>query len=231
MDTNREIRKKATALVREDFWSNALAAIAAAVLGGAGASALVIEVAALLLSGGNRWLSLALTVQIILSIIIGGMVELGCDRRCLRVRKGEKVGLGELFAFRRSMFKALTLRLLICGEITLRLLLLIVPGVMAAFQYALAPYLMAQNPSLEPPEAIKQSSLLMKGYKERLLRFYLGYFGLFLLSVLTFGIGFIFLIPCFKAGMTEFYAQRIAEHDMDVRCARAKIHHENGGTV
>lgn len=226
MDSNREIRKKARARLAGRWPSSILVSLLAGLMGGVGICVFMLELPVMLLlekSAGQLWLALALTVHIVLGLALGCLTELGQDRYYLLARTGKEPEIQELFSLRVIWFKALTLRLLRCGETLLRLLLLIVPGVIALFQYALAPFLLAQNPNLETPEAIRMSSVLMKGYKARLFKFVWGYFGWFLLSICSFGLGFLFLTPYFKAGLAEFYAQRIAEHDADVRRARTAV--------
>lgn len=60
--------------------------------------------------------------------------------------------------------------------------------------------------------AISKSVELMKGYKAKLFRLGLSFFGWYLLSSLTFGIGAIFLAPYVEATVAEFYAELLDCH-------------------
>lgn len=61
-------------------------------------------------------------------------------------------------------------------------------------------------------KAISKSVELMKGYKAKLFRLGLSFFGWYLLSSLTFGIGAIFLAPYVEATVAEFYAELLDCH-------------------
>ena len=87
-------------------------------------------------------------------------------------------------------------------------LLLIIPGIIAAYRYAMAPYIMAQNPDIGVMDAIGQSKELMRGHKGRLFWLDLTFVGWAVLSVLTFGIGFLWLNPYMEAALAAFYLER-----------------------
>ncbi|MEZ4629000.1 MAG: DUF975 family protein, partial [Eubacteriales bacterium] len=109
---------------------------------------------------------------------------------------------------RFSIFgNALLLRVLMVVKILLWSLLLIVPGIVAAYRYAMAPYLLAEYPELTPSEAIERSKQMMAGNKGRLFCLHFSFIGWFLLAALTWGIGFLFLAPYVKAAETAFYLE------------------------
>lgn len=72
----------------------------------------------------------------------------------------------------------------------------------------MAPYIMAQNPDIGVMDAIGQSKELMRGHKGRLFWLSLTFIGWVLLSVLTFGIGFLWLNPYMEAAQAAFYLER-----------------------
>jgi uncharacterized membrane protein len=55
--------------------------------------------------------------------------------------------------------------------------------------------------------AIDQSQELMRGNKMRLFALYWSFLGWFILSILTFGIGFIFLAPYIQLTVANFYIE------------------------
>jgi hypothetical protein len=222
METNREIRKRSFALLRSHWQQSVCASFLATLLGGVNALALLIEVPVLLLLpvNGNRVrlvISAILTAHILLSALIGGMIELGHDRYYLKLCAGESPQVSEIFSLRQILSKGMWMRFIICGETMIRLVLLIVPGIVVQFQYALLPFLVAQNPNSDPSDTTKTSSVLMKGYKNRLWSMIWSFFPWFLLCICTAGIGFLFFIPYCKICLAEFYRQRVAEHDAFVR--------------
>lgn len=80
-----------------------------------------------------------------------------------------------------------------------------------SFSYSMTFYVMVDF-NLSGTEAISKSVELMKGHKAKLFRLGLSFFGWYLLSSLTFGIGAIFLAPYVQATVAEFYAELLDCH-------------------
>lgn len=137
--------------------------------------------------------------------LIGGAVEQGWCLFNIRLCRDEQPRFGDLFARMHNIWKALGLRLFMALFIFLWSLLLWVPGIIAAYRYAMAPYLMAQNPDLGIREAVNMSKQMMPGRKGSLFCLHLSFIGWGLLAALTFGIGFLWLTPYTKAAETAFY--------------------------
>ncbi len=84
-------------------------------------------------------------------------------------------------------------------------LLLIVPGIVKAYSYSMAVYILRENPELTISEALKESQKLMDGHKGTFFCTHLTLAGWWCLSILTCGIGFLWLIPYAEAIKVEFY--------------------------
>lgn len=143
--------------------------------------------------------------------IIGGAVELGHSRYYIGLMGGEAPAFGVLFSRFQIFFKALGLRLYTALFVLLWSLLLFVPGIIAAYRYAMAPYLMAQYPEKGVVECVQDSKALMDGHKGRLFLLHLSFIGWGLLSLLTFGIGALWLTPYMQAAEAGFYLERIGQ--------------------
>ena len=138
--------------------------------------------------------------------IVGSAVELGYNR--FNIALYENVGamkIEQLFSCFSYFGRALLLRFLMALKILLWTLLLIVPGIIAAYRYAMAPYLLAEHPEMTASEAIEQSKVMMAGNKGRLFCLQFSFIGWYLLAALTAGVGSIFLAPYTKAAETAFY--------------------------
>ena len=141
--------------------------------------------------------------------IIGGAVEFGFDLFNIAQYQAPGQPKFEILFSRFYLFgRALYLRFLMFLKILAWSLLFIVPGIVAAYRYALAPYLLAENPNLTAEEAIEQSKALMIGHKGRLFGLQFSFIGWYLLAALTGGIGWFFLAPYTKAADTAFYLER-----------------------
>ena len=94
----------------------------------------------------------------------GGAIELGENRYCIDLLTREQEPEFKTLFSRFSIFgKALGLRILTSIFTVLWTLLLIIPGIIAVYRYALAPYLMAEDPEMGAMVAIEKSKELMKG--------------------------------------------------------------------
>ena len=107
-----------------------------------------------------------LIVVNLLSLLFSPALMLGCDRYFLNLLVGRDSGVREGLLGRMGIWpKALWLYVQMGVRIFLWSLLLVVPGVLAAIRYSMAPYFMAQDPSISASEAIEKSKLAMKEMK------------------------------------------------------------------
>ncbi len=83
--------------------------------------------------------------------------------------------------------------------------LLIVPGLVMSFAYAMTPYILEENPEISAWEASTRSREMMKGHKFDLFYLYLSFIGWGILACITFGIGFIWLTPYMQLSIAAFY--------------------------
>lgn len=92
-------------------------------------------------------------------------------------------------------------------------LLLVVPGIIKACSYAMAMYIMADEPTLGCNEAIEKSMAMMKGHKMDLFLMGLGMCGWLLLGLLTLGIAYLWIIPYYEVVFAKFYVEVKAEYE------------------
>ncbi len=137
--------------------------------------------------------------------IIGGVIRQGYavyllkqhDRQNPETRdlfgQFNRFGDGFCLAFLQNMFTVLWT------------LLFIIPGIIKTYAYAMAPYIMAENPNMTARECLKASTELMDGHKADLFFLELSFFGWSLLNLLTLGIGSLWLNPYVNAAHAAFY--------------------------
>ena len=124
----------------------------------------------------------------------------------LRNHREESVDLENLFdGFRGGRYTRVFCALFLVNLFTfLWALLLIIPGIMKAFSYALTPYILLDEPELTARQAITRSCEIMQGRRWKLFCLYLSFIGWGILSLLTFGIGFLWLAPYMNASIDAF---------------------------
>lgn len=84
-------------------------------------------------------------------------------------------------------------------------LLLIIPGIIKSYSYALTPYILVEHPEMSANEAIEESMRLMDGHKFDLFYLQLSFIGWAILSILSLGLGFFWLIPYQMTAQAAFY--------------------------
>jgi uncharacterized membrane protein len=98
--------------------------------------------------------------------------------------------------------------------IVLWALLFIVPGIIAAYGYALVPYIICDDENLSVTETAILSKEMMNGHKMELFVLHLSFIGWSLLSLFTFGIlEIVYVTPYRNAAIAEFYQRVKAEYE------------------
>ena len=137
--------------------------------------------------------------------LISGVVQLGYVQFLLKQYKNGTGDFADLFSqFNRfgQGFAQMFLRGL---YIFLWSLLFVIPGIIKTYSYAMTPFIMAENPHMSASEAIAVSKVIMDGHKWELFCLEFSFIGWMFLSVLSCGIGFLFLTPYMNAALAAFY--------------------------
>ncbi len=146
------------------------------------------------------------SIASIVSFIIGGVVQLGYCSFQLNLHDKRPVAVNDLFAhFSTNFGGGFCLRLLTGLYIALWTMLLIIPGIIKSYSYAMAPYIMAEHPELGANECITESRRMMDGHKFDLFCLDLTFIGWEILCIFTLGIGGLFLVPYQQATRAVFY--------------------------
>ena len=94
-------------------------------------------------------------------------------------------------------------------------MLLIIPGIIKTFSYAMTPYILDEHPELSANDAIDRSRAMMKGHKFDLFWLLLSFIGWGILCVFTLGIGFLWLTPYMQTSMAVFYEDLKADYEVN----------------
>lgn len=141
----------------------------------------------------------------LLHFILGGVIQLGYATFLLKQHDHKDPQLNDLFSkfdyFGAGFCQAFLRNL----YVFLWSLLLIIPGIVAQYSYAMTPFIMAEHPELTASEAIRASKKMMNGNKWELFCLHLSFFGWVLLCGLTLNIGNIFLNSYMNAAYAAFY--------------------------
>ena len=122
------------------------------------------------------------------------------------VRGGEATAKDMFEGYNKELFsRVLTTTLLYYVYVFLWSLLLLIPGCIKAYSYAMTPFILKDNPEMKNNAAIEESMRMMDGHKLELFLLDLSFIGWALLSLLTCGIGFLWLTPYMNMARVNFY--------------------------
>ena len=123
----------------------------------------------------------------------------------LRLADGIRPEISNTFDGFSIFGKSVLLVVLLEIFVTLWSLLFIVPGIIKAYSYSLAPYILAENPEMNANDAIKESKRLMNGHKMDFFVLQLSFIPWILLVCVTFGFASIYVSPYINATYVNFY--------------------------
>ena len=163
----------------------------------------------LLIAGGVSSIPVAGSV---LAIIVAYPLAYGFAILFLDLfREGKPIDIGKLFDGFKDFGRVWGTLILVAVYTILWTCLLIIPGIVKSYSYALTPFILKDEPELRYNAAIEKSMRMMNGYKMKLFLLDLSFIGWMILSILTLGIGLLFLQPYMNTARAAFYEDLKAE--------------------
>lgn len=123
----------------------------------------------------------------------------------LGIARGEEMTVGRVFDGFKDFGRIFTTMFLYFLYIILWGMLLVIPGVIKGYSYAMTPYILKDNPEMKNNEAIEKSMEMMNGHKMDLFLLDLSLIGWAILCLFTLGIGFLFLSSYQDTAHAHFY--------------------------
>lgn len=127
-----------------------------------------------------KWAAFA--VITLLTALFTPVLSVSCNHYFVKRLQNEELGTAGLWCRISCFGKALWLYVMMGVRVLLWGLLLVVPGIIAAIRYSLAPYYLAENPDMTPSEAIEASKAAMQDQKMNYFMLMLSFIGWALLS-------------------------------------------------
>ena len=214
MFPRKEIKSNARAALKANYWPVVGILLLGSILGGivvgiATVPSTMAQVSAQL--AGEEYVPTVSTFSTCLSIV-GGllsmMFEVGIAWFAYRVYRGDAPEVSDLFVgFRNGNFGRVLGGMILVGVYTfLWSLLLIIPGIIKAYQYSMMPYLLIDRPDLSIKECFAMSKKMTSGFKWSLFVLELSFIGWAILAVFTVGILDIFFVtPYMTLAMAGAY--------------------------
>lgn len=159
------------------------------------------------------------TLLLLLALCLSGQFSYSMDEYFLRVVEGESdVTQFSFCGYNKKNFVKTMLARVIGFFVSFVLTCLaIVPGVIFGIKTSMTHYVMKKDPAVGFTQAMRKSSVVMKGHSLQYLRLGFSFLGWFLLCIITLGLGFIFVLPYFNSCKAVFFNSisngEIAESD------------------
>ncbi len=138
-------------------------------------------------------------------LFIGGPMVLGASIFALALARDQEASVDLVFKGFERFGTALAAYLLVILFIFLWTLLLIIPGIIAAFNYALTFFILADDETISASAAIDKSKAMMAGNRWKLFCLACRFIGWLLLCILTLFIGYFWLGPYLQVSFAKFY--------------------------
>ncbi len=155
------------------------------------------------------------------------LLKPGLTRCFLAFIRDEKFELSNLFfVFKKSsqlpsrfdyIIKCIGLQFLINLKIILWSFAFIIPGIITAYRYSQAMYIISENPQLGIKETMQLSDSMMQDKKLKLFKLHISFTGWEIINILTFGLLSIFYLnPYFICTNVMFYKLNCEEYYGDI---------------
>jgi uncharacterized membrane protein len=144
----------------------------------------------------------------LIALALSGYVTFGYTKMFIGVSKNEKPQFEPILTagIKEQPINAPLLTLISSFFIGFWTLLFIIPGIVKSYSYALSSYLLVNDKTLGPVDAITKSRTFMNGKKMQLFMLDLGYLGWYVLSLFTLGILSIWVSAWHQTARTLFFA-------------------------
>ena len=132
-------------------------------------------------------------------------LSIGFYSYLLKIVRQEKFERQEIFKFVGKVIPIVSISLLMAIFCLFGFILFIIPGIILALCFAFSYLIYADNQELSAMDYLFESKELISGYKLDYFIFNLSFIGIIILSFLTFGILFIWIIPYICIAEVVYY--------------------------
>ena len=162
---------------------------------------------AALFYGTSDEIPLHVTFISILSSLLITVLTAGYYSYCMGIRRGEETPISTLLDGLGIAGKVVWCSILMSIKVFLWSMLFVIPGIVAIYRYRFAMFNLIADDSLSASQAIALSCKQTEGMKMDLFVLDLSFIGWILLSILTFDILDIWLVPYMTFCDLEYYEQ------------------------
>ena len=213
MWTRVELKQNAKIVLKRNYWLTfAIILVSQFIVGVAGDLSSIIDIMVHFEVDVPKSIVMGASVfSLLVTIFIAGPVMVGRKRFMMQSREYD-TEFSALFSGFNSQEFWNNVRVMLVKEIKITFwsLLLLIPGIIKAYEYYFVPYILAENPNLPQHKVFAISKEMTRGYKWDIFVLELSFFGWYLLGALCLGIGSFFVMPYPEATFAELYAAQRA---------------------
>ncbi|MGX4601732.1 DUF975 family protein [Faecalimicrobium sp. JNUCC 81] len=147
----------------------------------------------------------------IVFIIISGPFQLGFSKFILNfIEDRSSASFKDLFYGFTSIkifIKSMVINFIIGFGAIIGMMLLIIPGIIWLLMFSQIYFILVENPKISIMECLIESCELMNGFKSELFILHLSFIGWAIVSLITFGIGFLWYVPYYEVTLGNFYVK------------------------
>lgn len=144
--------------------------------------------------------------------LLGGLITVGISKFSLNLVRGKEISINDLFSNFDIYLKTLGLYILSGICIFIGTLFFVIPGVIIAIMFSQAYYILSEDKEKSITQCLRESSELIRGYKWDYFVLELSFIGWWIVSILTLGIGSLWVVPYQGITETNFYLE-LKEHE------------------
>lgn len=142
----------------------------------------------------------------LINIFLGGVITLGISKFVLNIAaNNQEASFNDLFSGFNIYLKTLGLWIVMGLSIGIATICLIVPGIIVALMFSQTFFILCEDNDKSITECLKESSEMMKGHKVDLFVLWLSFIGWWIVAVITFGIGALWVYPYQQVTCANFY--------------------------
>lgn len=159
----------------------------------------------------ENWLMAAVATLVytvisgIVNIITGGPMNMGYVSYLREVKNGGEVQFESLLSGFNDFVRTLVAYLVSIVIVYVGIVLLIVPGIVAAIGLSMTFFILAEDKQIDPIAALQKSWNMMRGHKWTYFCLFWRFIGWWLLVPVTLGIAFFWVWPYFQLAAMNLY--------------------------
>lgn len=152
-------------------------------------------------------------IGFMIHVLVVGPILVGESRVYLESKNYKKTKLRRIvYAFNKKYYKSSVKSILLMHIYKFLWNLTIIGGIIKSYSYKMVTFIVAENPTIKPKDAIKMSREMMNGNKFNAFKMDLSFVFWFILQYATFGLAGIYVTPYYKTCFTELYIRLRKEY-------------------